>query len=189
MEGQDTTVTTMPQGQGNGAQGAAIAQGQADLMIPKWRFDEATKLHREAEVKISELTKQLEETKTKDTRIAELEKELQDLKDAQAAEKVQAKKDAAIELAIKDKAIDMDVVKKLLDMEKIAIDDKDVVTGLEEQVKELQTSKPFLWKKAQAVAAKSSTMSTKPERSFAQKLADKKVKQLGVAAKSKNYFN
>lgn len=185
--------TQLPQGQAEPAQGVAITptQPQApsqDLMIPKWRFDETTKLYKDSEARISQLTAEIEQLKQSNGRIAELEKELTDTKKGYEIEKKNAKRDSAIEAAVKDKAVDIDVVKKLIDLEKISVEEEGV-KGLDEQIKELQTAKPFLWKKAASVVTKSATSSTRPERTFAQKLADNKVKQLGVTAKSKNYFN
>ena len=183
-------VDTQAQGAGNPAQGAATAPNQsADLMIPKWRFDEATKLYRESEAKLAEALKQLEGYKAKDTKIAELEKQIKDMEASYALEKSNAKKESAIEAAIGDKAVDLDVVKKLLDNDKISFNDKGEIEGLDDQIKQLQTDKPYLWKKAAPVAKPSSAPAAKPEKTFAQRLAEKKAAALGVTSKSKNYFS
>lgn len=184
-----TPVATDAQGASNPAQDAAKASHQADLMIPKWRFDEATKFYRESEAKLAEALKEIEGYKAKDTKIAELEKQIKDMEASYALEKSNAKKESAIEAAIKDKTVDIDVVKKLLDNDKISFNDKGEIEGLEDQIKKLQADKPYLWKKAEPVAKPSSTPATKPEKTFAQKLAEKKAKSLGVTTKSKNYFS
>ncbi len=182
-------VDTQAQGAGNPAQDAAKASQPADLMIPKWRFDEATKLYRESEAKLAEALKEIEGYKAKDTKIAELEKQIKDMEASYALEKSNAKKESAIEAAIKDKTVDLDVVKKLLDNDKISFNDKGEIEGLDDQIKKLQTDKPYLWKKAAPVAKQSSAPASKPEKTFAQKLAEKKAAALGVTSKSKNYFS
>lgn len=178
----------MPQGQATTTQGAATAPKQEESMIPKWRFDEVNQSYKTANDKVVDLMKQLEAVKDKDTKIAELEKQIKDMQANYDLEKSNSKKMAAIEAAIADKTVDPDVVKTLLDLEKISIDDKGTVTGLEEQVKALQTSKPYLWKKAVPVAPKAGTTATKPEKSFATLMAEKRAEALKVASKSKNYF-
>lgn len=183
----DESQIQSPAQQAGQSQGAATAQ-QTELMIPKRRYDEVNQLYREAELKLSEMSKQIEGLKTKDDKIAQLEKQIKDMQASYDLEKASAKKVSAIDSAIKDKTVDADVVKKLLDMDKISLDDTGAVKGLDEQLKELQAAKPYLWKKAQTVAQKGSTPATKPEKSFAQRLAEQKVKQLNVVAKSKNYF-
>lgn len=48
MPEQNSQVDAQSQGLSNQAQGAAKAPETADLMIPKWRFDEANKMRQEA---------------------------------------------------------------------------------------------------------------------------------------------
>ena len=189
MAEQNLQVDTQSQGLNNQAQGAAKAPETADLMIPKWRFDEANKMRQETEAKLASTLKELEQAKAKDDRIAELEKQIKDMQASYDLEKSTAKKKSAVETALKDKTVDLDVVFKLLDMDKVTFNDAGELQGLEEQVKALQESKPYLWNKAKPVAPKSATANTRPEKTFAQKLAEAKAKQLGVTAKAKNYFN
>lgn len=170
-------------------QGAATAQHQTELMIPKRRFDEVSQMYRDSVAKNSELQKAVESYKEKDNKIAELEKQLKDLQASYELKEANAKKASAIDLAIGDKAIDADVIKKLLDMDKISINDKGEVEGLEDQIKMLQKDKAFLFKKAQPVMTKSATPPAKTEKSFARKLAESKVSATSVTAKAKNYFN
>lgn len=160
---------------------------QPEITIPKFRFDEVSAKNREYEIKIADLTKQLEATaKFKETNDA-LQKEIDDLKKSYDLERSSAKKDAAITEAIRDKAIDAEVVKKLIDMNKISFDDKGAVLGLEDQIKGLQESKPFLWNKPAPVAKPSAT-SPKSGGSFAKELAQGKLDAAKTADKAKNYF-
>lgn len=181
--------TSLPEGHSGQPQGAAIAPQPAELNIPKWRFDDVVQQLRDTEAKLTKVSGELDIANKSKEHALELEKQIADLKKGYELEKVNAKRESAIEKAISDKAVDLEVVKKLIDSAKISFDDKDGVTGLEEQIKELQTNKPFLWKKAEAISAKASAASNKPEKTFAQKLAETKIAQVNVAAKAKNYFN
>lgn len=191
VEGNSLPVdNNKPEGLNNQAQGAATAQNQqADLMIPKWRFDEANKSKQETEMKLASALKELEQSKTKDDRIAELEKQIKDMQASYELEKANAKKKTSILDAIKGKTVDEDVVMKLLDMDKVTFNDSGEIQGLDEQIKALQESKPYLWNKAKPVAQKSAAGANRPEKTFAQQLAERKAKQIGVIAKSKNYFS
>ena len=162
--------------------------GGQEAMIPKYRFDEVVQRAQQAEAKVAELQKQIEAIPEKDKRIADLEKELNDTKTGYELEKATAKKNSAIEAALKDKVVDFEVVSKLLDNEKITIDDKGVIKGLDEQVKALQTSKPYLWKPAKKVVEPGGGKPAPAEKTFAQQLAEKKKAQLGEVKKSKTYF-
>lgn len=166
------------------------ANGDAgkELMVPKYRFDEANQRAQQAELKVAELTSALEATKGDKEKIAALEKELADTKAGYEAEKSAAKKQSAIELAIKDKVVDMEVVSKLLDMDKITIDEEGKVQGLDEQVKALQTGKPYLWKPAKQEVKTQQKGKEPAVKSYAQTLAEKKNAQQGIVNKSKSYF-
>ena len=54
----------------------------------------------------------------------------------------------AIKLAIVDKAQDVDIVSSLFDKAKLILGDDGKITGLDEQLKELQKNKAFLFKQA-----------------------------------------
>ena len=159
-----------------------------EQMIPYARFTEVNTRAQAAEAKVLELQKMLDGVKGKDERIAALEKELRDTKEGYELEKTNAKRTSAIEAAIRDKVVDAEVVMKLLDMDKVALDDKGQVTGLEEQLKALKTNKPYLWKPAKPVVKPGDNGKGKADKSFAQKLAESKNARQGVVAKSKNYF-
>lgn len=180
----------VPQGQGaDPTQDAAKASQQTEFMIPKRRFDEVSQMYRDSLAKNSELQKEIESSKQKDAKIAELEKKIKDMESSYELEKANAKKASAIDKAIGDTAIDAEVIKKLLDMDKISINDKGEVEGLEDQIKLLQKDRAFLFKKSLPVASKSATPATRPEKSVAQKLAEKRVTAMSASAKAKNYFN
>lgn len=161
---------------------------QTETMIPKYRFDEVSRRAQEAEAKIAELQAKVDTLATKDKEIEDLKKQVQDITQGYELEKINAKKNDAIDLAIKGKVVDIEVVKSLLDMEKITVDEKGKVQGLNEQLKNLQASKAYLWKPAQPVVQPSSQGPTIEEKTFAQKMAEKKKALLGVTQKSKNYF-
>lgn len=163
-------------------------QPAGETMIPKYRFDEVSKRAQEAEAKVAELTAQVQAIKEKDDRIAALEKELADTKTSYELEKSNAKRQQAIDNALRDKAVDSDVVNKLLDLDKISIDDKGNLKGLDEQIKELQTSKPFLWKPVKQVVKPAAADKPQDMPSFAKKLAEAKKAQLSTTSKSKTYF-
>lgn len=188
MEGENLQGQPQPQGQGSPAQGAATAQQNTELMIPKRRFDEVTQKFNETEAKLAEALKEIETYKSKDTKISELEQKIKDMEASYALKEATAKKMSAIDKAIGDTSIDAEVVKKLLDMEKISYDEKEGLKGFDEQYKELQKNKAYLFKKATAIAQKSATASQATD-SFAKTLAKAKVKQSSITAKSKNYFN
>lgn len=180
MEGQEPII--------NPGAGAPPAAGGTEQMIPYSRFQEVNTRAQAAEAKVIELTKQLEGIKGKDERIAALEKELKETKDGYELERTNTRRKAAIEAAIKDKVVDPEVVMKLLDLEKVAFDDKGQVTGLDDQLEAMKSSKPYLWKPARPVVKPGAGEPSRTGKSFAQKLAEEKNARQGVVAKSKNYF-
>lgn len=189
MENENLQNQNLPNGENDSTQGTATVPQTNELMIPKRRFDEVTQMYRDALSKSSALEKEIEGYKTKDVRIAELEKQINDMKESYEKEKAIAKKTIAIDKMIGDTSVDSEVLKKLLDIDKITINDKGEIEGLEEQIKRLQKEKSYLFKKSQPVVTKSVTQTTKPEKTLAQKLAEKKVNAMRVTTKSKNYFN
>lgn len=169
--------------------------GTGEIMVPKYRLDEALQRAQAAEAKVAEmtntvndLTKQVEGIKAKDDKIAQLEQSLADEKTGREADKVAAKKSSVVDAAIKDKVVDEEVVRKLIDMDKISFNDKGETVGLDEQIKALQEGKSYLWKPVKPVVKAGDKGGAPAEKSFAQKLAEQKKAQLSVAAKSKTYF-
>lgn len=190
MEGENLQGQPQPQGQGSPAQGAATAQQQGtELMIPKRRFDEVTQKFNEAEARLAEALKEVEAAKSKDSKISELEQKIKDMEASYALKEATAKKMSAIDKAIGDTSVDPDVVKKLLDLDKITLDEKDGLKGFEEQYKELQKNKAYLFKKAAPIVPPGAGKATTQPESFAKTLAKEKVKAGGIVAKSKNYFS
>lgn len=183
-----------PAGAGGAGAGSG-AGGTGEIMVPKYRLDEALQRAQTAEAKIVEMTntindlnKKVEGIQAKDEKIAQLEQSLADEKAGREADKVAAKKTSLVDAAIKDKVVDEEVVRKLIDMDKISFNEKGEPTGLDEQIKSLQEGKAYLWKPAKPVVKPGSNGAGPGEKSFAQKLAEQKKAQLQTSAKSKTYF-
>lgn len=124
--------------------------------------------------------------------VADLTKQLDDTKTQYQKADLDRKKHSAISNLIAGKVYDEELVKGLVDLEKITVDDKGTATGVEDLIKELQTSKPFLWKQEQTKGTAKSSQGNPgqpPEKSFAVQLAEQRLAQQAVAEKAKNYFN
>ena len=121
--------------------------------IPKTRFDEVNEAKKTAEGQVKTLTKDLETAKAnagdnKDLK-NQLEAAIQKQKDDKKAFDEQMKEmqiSNAIKLAIADRAHDTDLVAGLFDKTKSILGDDGKVTGLDEQLKDLQENKAFLFK-------------------------------------------
>lgn len=174
-------------GQGGGGNG-----GDGGLMIPKYRFDEVNTKNQALEAQVSELKAKVEtlekEATTKDEKISSLEKELSDTKATYEKEKSDAKRMEAVKASIGDGVQDVDVLLKLIDMDKVTLGEDGKLTGLDDQVKELKTSKPFLFKAPPAPVKPSDKPGAPKEKSFATKLAEKKVAEKKVTKGAKSYF-
>lgn len=168
--------------------GTGAKPGPNEHLIPKYRFDEVSKKAKDYEATIAELNTKVEQLATKDAKIAELEAEIKAIKNGTKAEKIAAMKTNAIRERVGNKVVDFELLLTLLDMEAILVNKEGKVKGLSAQIKALQKSKPYLWKPAETVVAPSAGSKTKPEKSFAKKLAEQKVAQRATADKSKNYF-
>lgn len=163
--------------------------GENEYMIPKYRFDEVSRKAKEYEAKVAELSAKLEELAAKDAKIAELEAKIQELVEGYEAEKVKAKKIEIIKEKIGDRVVDFDLVISLLDLDAIKVNEEGKIKGLNAQVAELQKSKPYLWKKPEKIVKAGAGTPPKIEKTFAQRLAEKKVASNATVAKSKNYFS
>jgi alanyl-tRNA synthetase len=133
--------------------------------IPKDRFDEVNNQKKTFKTQNEDLLKQIqglqEAAKGNEKLVSDLEAMKSKVEEANskikqaeevAAEKVkQAKVDAALDVILKTtKVKDAEVFSLLLKKDNINIDEKTgEVTGLSEQVAELQKSKPFLFEEAQ----------------------------------------
>ena len=123
--------------------------------VGKGKFDELTTAKSELDKQIKERDKQLDDLKKNAGNKEALEQQIADLKAAnkKAAEDYEqkikdTKLDAAIKIAIGNHAQDIDIVAGLIDRTKLILGDDGEVTGLDEQVKALQTNKAFLFKPA-----------------------------------------
>lgn len=123
-----------------------IDDGKDNRYVPKNRLDAKIAELAEANTEIESL-----QAKVKDPSVAE--KEVETLKAKIASMEAEAKnkqlKDAIQAQATQAKARDVDDLMKFLDMDKIKLDEAGKVTGLEEQIKELQEKKAYLFGKVE----------------------------------------
>ena len=145
------------------AEGKDLAKAQTEIkefveknFVGKSKFDELTAAKAELDKQIKERDKQLDDLKKNAGNKEALEQQIAELKEANkkaAADYEQkikdAKLDAAIKIAVGSNARDVDIVAGLIDRSKLILGDDGKVTGLDEQVKALQTSKEFLFKTEQ----------------------------------------
>ena len=119
-----------------------IDDGKENRYVPKNRLDAKIAELAEANTEIESL-----QTKVKDT--SDADKEVEELKAKIASMEAEAKnkqlKDAIQAQATQAKARDVDDLIKFLDMDKVQLDEAGKVTGLEEQIAELQKSKAYLF--------------------------------------------
>ena len=120
--------------------------------IPKSRFDEVNEEKKNlqtAKKKAEDDLEALKKTAGDNEALTKQITELQDAakqKDTEYAEQIKAMKlTNAIRLGITD-AQDVDLVTGLIDQKKLILGDDGKITGLEEQLKTLRESKPFLFK-------------------------------------------
>lgn len=120
--------------------------------VPKSRFDEVNEekknlqtAKKKAEDDLEELKKSAGDNEALTKQISDLQ-DAAKLKDAEYADQIKALKlSNAIRLGITD-AQDADLVAGLVDQTKLILGDDGKITGLEEQLKVLRESKPFLFK-------------------------------------------
>lgn len=120
--------------------------------IPKARFDEVNEQKNEYKKMVDERDKQLEQLKEKakghdelTAKLTELEAQNKQTKEEYESKMAELKKNTAIDLALaKQKAKNVKAVKALLDMEKVSIDGDNLI-GIEEQLKSLKESDPYLF--------------------------------------------
>ena len=141
-----------------------IADASAEELktyIPKTRFDEVNEAKKTAEGQVKTLTKDLEAAKANagdnENLKNQLEAAIQKQKDDKKAFDEQMKEmqiSNAIKLAIADKTHDADLVAGLFDKTKLILGDDGKVTGLDEQLKDLQENKAFLFKPVENTVSK-----------------------------------
>lgn len=120
--------------------------------FPKAKFDEVNEKVKTLEDQIKERDNQLKELKTKaagneelSAKIAELETANEATKSEYEVKMAELKKETAIELKLKDEqAKNVKAVKALLSLDKVSIDG-DNLLGLDEQLKTLKESDPYLF--------------------------------------------
>lgn len=126
--------------------------------VPKARFNEVITTKKALEDQLAtrnkemkSLQKQAESAKD----VEALQKQITELTEKQKADQEdyesklkQLKLDNAIALQIADKAQDVDIVSGLINRDKLIVNEDGSVTGLMEQVEDLQKNKAFLFKSA-----------------------------------------
>ena len=119
-----------------------IDDGKENKYVPKNRLDAKIAELAEANTEIESL-----QTKVKDT--SDADKEVEELKAKIASMEAEAKnkqlKDAIQAQATQAKARDVDDLMKFLDMDKVQLDEAGNVTGLKEQIVQLQKDKAYLF--------------------------------------------
>lgn len=131
---------------------AAASAEELKGMVPKTRFDEVNEEKKNLQTAKKKAEEDLEALKKTAGDNEALTKQITDLqdaakqKDAEYAAQIKAMKlSNAIRLGITD-AQDAELVAGLVDQSKVILGDDGKVTGLEEQLKTLRESKPFLFK-------------------------------------------
>ena len=125
-----------------------------DGYVPKERFNSVNEAKKKAEQEVADRDKQIEELKKAGNvdelkqKIDELQKQNKEASEKYAADLKNLKLDAAIKAALSN-AQDVDIVAGLIDKNKLILGDDDKVTGLAEQVSQLQKDKAFLFKTTQ----------------------------------------
>lgn len=124
-----------------------------DNYVEKAKFDEAATAKSNLETQIKERDKQLETLKKtagdKEKLEATIKQLQEDNKSAKTKYETDLKNlriDSAVKLKLSGTAQDVDIVASLIDKTKLIVSDDGTVTGLDEQINPLKTSKPFLFK-------------------------------------------
>ncbi|KMY49225.1 phage scaffolding protein [Peribacillus loiseleuriae] len=173
-------------------------------MVPKSRLDDKIAELNEAKKEITTRDTQLEELKKIDgaglqTKITELQQDNETTKTDYEAKLKETQLTGALKLALAGKVHDADLVIGQIDKSKIELgEDGNVTKGLEEQIKDLQTSKSFLFvPEAHSSGIKGATPpGGDPEggnkgaiNSFGKKLAEEAAKSnTGLEEARKSYF-
>lgn len=121
--------------------------------VPKHRFDEVNNAKKQAETDLKERDKQLEKLSKSAGDNEELKQQIKVLQDENKAatekynaEVAQLKISTALKLALSGDAHDADLVASLINRDSIKLkDDGTIESGLDDQVKALRDSKPFLF--------------------------------------------
>lgn len=132
-----------------GVDGLTIIPTNDGSWLPKSRLDEELTKLKDSRTTISTLTRQLEEAKKAGESVTTLQATIDSLKQ-QVAERdttiTGMKRSGKIQETLrKAKVRDVAVVERLLDASKIGEDDKGNLTGIDDQVKALKESTPYLF--------------------------------------------
>lgn len=137
------------------AKAAEASKKELESYVPKADYDTANQAKGQLEKDIKDRDKQLEDLKKNSGDKAELKKQIETLQaenkavmEKNEADMKELKLSTAIKLTIAESAQDADLVTGLFDKSKLILSDDGKVTGLEEQLKSIKESKPFLFKEA-----------------------------------------
>lgn len=135
---------------------AEASKKELEGYVSKDTYDQTEQQRKQLETSANDYKTQLEDLKKAAGDNAELAKKIEDLqaenkkKDENHQKEIQdLKLSSAIRMAVSASAQDSDLVAGLLDRTKLILGDDGKVTGLDEQVKALKESKPFLFKSEQ----------------------------------------
>lgn len=124
--------------------------------VDKATFEQTDQQRRQLETSVNDYKGQLETLKASAGDNAALQQQITDLQNQNKQKDLEHQKEladlkmtAAIQMAVSGTAQDSDLVAGLLDRKKLILGEDGKVTGLEEQVKALKESKPFLFKPEQ----------------------------------------
>lgn len=121
--------------------------------VPKADYDTMEQQKKQLETTVGDYKTQMESLKTAAGDNADLKQQIADLQEQNDNKDKEHKKELddlkvtnAIKMAISASAQDSDLVAGLMDRSKLILGEDGKVTGLDEQIKTLKESKPFLFK-------------------------------------------
>ena len=130
-----------------------MAENGKDIEDSKSNLEQMKEELKQAKSQLIERDAQLENIKKSSgdneelkKQIDDLQKENQNAKETYKSEVKELKMSTAIKLALGETAQDTELVTGLFDKSKLILADDGKVTGLEEQIKSIKESKPFLFK-------------------------------------------
>lgn len=130
--------------------------------VSKETFDTTEQQRKQLEISVNDYKAQMETLKTSAGDNETLKQQITDLQNQNKQKDLEHQKEldelrmtVAIKMAVSGSAQDSDLVAGLLDRKKLILGEDGKVSGLEEQVKALKESKPFLFKPEQKPAGKS----------------------------------